>query len=1529
MPGPGGRPLSEVSPMERRRNSPSFNQATKKMMHNGDSSPFDTSPFGASISPRLFWQERDPCSPSRSSIENRNPYDSRDSSPSLAKRKSIENLKRASRVKNSNMFAREHKQDYDPSRVPLIERPLAAGRPLSMQNLANFSRNQGSEKVSLLNDSINGATAGKMLPPSSPTKFPPPARSDGSQSPSKEQGSPFKSSLSRRSRFTLTMPNSGFDPERGVWSEDEDLTNVSSQSLHRYAKSVTFDAAPPQVNEYEQPTPDPSSVASGSREGSYSSMEDEEEDISFDLSMDHEDSFDASLEDTEKTPVVLPEDWRFMSPSAANDDLAHNADDVFEREEGSPAPTAIPTLPANAPPAPLRTDSANSSGERRPLPPVPGIHPFRRRSDSANSSTLSATADRLSRSSTPRLLPTPPPASSISKDELQGIGASDMSLEDRLKLLVLQEEENSQNQESLREQRIRGGGSSEKSVEKEDENGSGIQIYEDCQEEARQEESQEESQEDITQENETEESRPRISRDSILRKVKSQNQYFDDYSSPFSSPEHLYDGSGYDPDVPLPSLEDETSYVDDEEDESSVIIKQEEDDEIDVYAIPDLYSQHQEQTAMLDKHLSQTLDFSMLQSSNPQDGKDGEDEEGDDDDASHYSSPSTAEKEDVMSNLDETSSGQSTPRPASVLEPPQSPKGGQRGPRMSVTEFASLLGDAQEFNHNDFSHGLGSFMSSESDAKNSIPETEARKSIPDPEISNKIAAIRRSLQRSPTPEEDELKIPKARQQEQEQDAGQDEESEPHTPESVIRHSFEESPRHESPAIPERQATIKAPGSGLKTRPSLTPADTATMAATRRIVSGERYAVPPIPDRHRDRPSLSLPAEEDSESTDESSSDNNSGSALTVPSEIGVQRKTSLVQLDIPLGNNDEGLGMGLDKEFDRVIEAQKMAFDASFSQLDSSSSQLGSPGAEYGGFSPQNSTPTRKQPRYLMRQNTKVVVASSRNIPDLDSEEIDAANRGTRSAGPSPRKPSQTTWTTEPWNGKMRRRSIRQASGTRQRKRQSGPQPPLPGQQSNVLENVGENDATSSGDEFEDGEERGRLFVKVVGVKDLELPLPKRERSYFALTLDNGLHCVTTSWLELGKNAPIGQEFELVVLEDLEFQLTLQTKLEEPKRHPVVNHSPTKSPKAPRQSTFSKVFSSPRKRKELELRHQLEAQQIAQKQAQARNVMSEPPTAWELQHKLVAKDGSFARAYVSLKDHEQQSFGRPYTVDIPCFNEWATEDASSVKSKRSATNVGYQRRPPYKIGKLELQLLFVPKPKGAKDEDMPKSMNGCLRELKEAEAASSRTWEGYLSQQGGDCPYWRRRFFKLAGSKLTAYHESTLQPRATINLAKVVKVIDDKSSLIQKEASAKGGGRRKSAFAEEEEGYMFVEEGFRIRFANGETIDFYADSAAQKDEWMKVLGDAIGKDSKSVKGWTDLVLAKEKAQAARHQHQVSRRASTSPSKVAAVGRKAVHKHTHSQPMNAAPPPLEKDARHQNPEHTTRRADMPQTRSMIF
>jgi hypothetical protein len=134
---------------------------------------------------------------------------------------------------------------------------------------------------------------------------------------------------------------------------------------------------------------------------------------------------------------------------------------------------------------------------------------------------------------------------------------------------------------------------------------------------------------------------------------------------------------------------------------------------------------------------------------------------------------------------------------------------------------------------------------------------------------------------------------------------------------------------------------------------------------------------------------------------------------------------------------------------------------------------------------------TTFQKGYLMRQNTKVIIASNRNFSDESQRPLSpnsqanppAAGKGMR----SPRKSSagEKFLTTEPWNGKTRRKSSRRSSG--RKSNVGGPAPPLPGHESSL----GKVDEYMTTDESGDGEERGRLFVKVVGVKELDLPLPR------------------------------------------------------------------------------------------------------------------------------------------------------------------------------------------------------------------------------------------------------------------------------------------------------------------------------------------------------------------------------------------------------------------------------------------------------
>ncbi|CAI7638372.1 unnamed protein product [Penicillium glandicola] len=1308
--GSGQRPLSEVSPMAQRRNSPSWNQVTK--MPRGESPAYDVSSLSKNASPRLFWKGRDSPSPFPKGAENKAPYDP-EGCYFPSKRPSLENLKRVSKVKNHSMFL-EGGQEYDPASVVFPQRPLASGRSPQRDSQMNVAKSQFDEDT---------------------TRIPRPS------SPSKDQASPSKSSLSRGSRY-----GKGFDPQNDIWSE-------YGSAGHRHAKSVTFDHAPPQINEYEMTTPDLSSVASESRENSYES--EEEGDLSFEAesSIERDDSFDASLEDIEKTPVVLPEDWRFMSPSTNSDgepfieDVEEDSTDdrPISREGGSSQHT--------------RVESLDSNGERRPLPPLPSVN--RMSGPRPSSAGKLAGAFELG-SAGQRVLPAPPAPASYTKSDIPGA----VSIEERLRLMRLHESDDDDTHDDHAE-------NIEEPLElpRADENLA--------------------SKDDTHTDDKAKDnffSPPRISRDSILRGIRKGDNYeddsFDEYSEIASSPQR-YDN--YDPDVPIPSMET------DDDDSSSVIIKQEEHDE-DLYSITDYYQN------MSDNSLS---------------SRDQRAKYDEDSNYSLRSAAEAAEHERAAHDSHKQGSEQTTPSAEAQVD---------------AEKPAQPNEDSQEYKGPNASQDEPFDM----------------------------ASIRQSLARPITPE-----------------MQQDEASEPSTPDSVIRHPIEDDdhededeeeeeaqeeeelePEHyessSDESVPEPIATIRAPGAGLKTRPSLTPADMQSMAATRRQISGQH--APPVP-------SLTKQISNDSNPSDREDKQIDLPPKLGMPKDLA-QRQSSCLKLDIPFSIQEESLGFGLDKEFDRVIESQKVAFHLALSQSPGSvppSQAIASKDPVTPGNSAKPAdSPTPKQRGYLMRQNTKVIIASSRNEEEGPASEHTAQDpRGTRSAGSSPRKPSQQTWTTVPWNGSPRRPSIKPGNGIPKKKPVpgAGGVPPLPGQPSNVQEAAAtteENEPTIP-ESFEDGEERGRLFVKVVGLKYCDLPLPRGERSYFALTLDNGLHCVTTSWLEMGKSAPIGQEFELIVQNDLEFQLTLQMKIDESKFQ---TQEPASSPSRQKASALSRVFASPRRRKELDIKHQMQSQQQKAKDVNA--------PVYERLRNLVARDGSFGRAYVALSDHEQEAFGRPHIVDVACFNEWAVEEQmSSVKSKKSATSINTQRRPPYKIGKLEVQLLFVPKPKGSKDEDMPKSMNACIREMRDAESIAARSWEGFLSQQGGDCPYWRRRFFKLQGSKLTAFHETTRQPRATINLAKASKLIDDRSSLLQKETNTKGGSRRKSAFAEEEEGYMFVEEGFRIRFGNGEVIDFYADSPAAKEGWLRVMSEAVGKGSSSgngaLKPWADLVLKRERS----------------------------------------------------------------------
>ena len=1074
------KPLAELSPVAQRRNSPSYvlnskviepslqnvslggtNVMIQKSAFGRESSPFDPSPF-ATNSSRLYWQNRDSASPTRVNVENRSPIDNRDGSPSPTKRSSLENLKRASRVKNSNMFAREHQQAYDPTSSPNVERPLASGRPLSVQVHGNAYGGRGLEGLRK-GQPLEGGKVSVHSPPKSPSKLD--DTSEFFSTPSKSHVSPTKSSLSSKSKYGQVLV---LDTENSTWSEDEEASPdrelPPGKSLHRHAKSVTFDAAPPQINEYEMTTPDPSSVASGSREGSYESADNEDDSYDRGSSIERDDSFDESLEDTDKTPVVLPEDWRFMSPADANDDLAAHVENPFGGIESSPAPAAIASSAVDARLSPTRTDSANSNGERRPLPPLPalGMSTFpRARSNSASS--LAATAERASGA---RGLPCQPRPASISKSDIHEMAGCSMSLEDRIRLMMTQDTEEAKSPaQDQRERRLRRGTPS-KSPEYVENEGSETEVRVD-----------EAENDDIADLGEYK-LPPRISRESILRKVKSQRQLLHQEEYEFSSPApESIDNENFlgnlDPDVPLPSLEVDTETNDAED---SVRIKQEDDgeeSEVDVYSIPDLYSQQREAGSYMDSlDGHQAFEEALSHLSNEQD----------DDDESRYSEDLRVDGQEVpLPSPKSLTEDEGPPTPRALYPVRNSDQAVvQPDDGISLPHFGSMLAEKG------FGFGLESYMTPTPPINHDRVDAAPTSPLPLPGS---------QWERPVTPEAQTNLMHFT-------DKWNDSCNEPQTPDSVIRHPIASLPKPESPSIPEPVATIKAAGTKLKTRPSITPADTQSMAATRRQVSGEVSHQTLIPEKSEPQTSAISEAQEacaGEERKESLAEDCGETETFKV-----TKRKSSLVPLEISVEKSDGGLGIGLNREFDRVIEAQKVAFSFLSPELGPTQKHGSSGCAEYMAgqeFKPilpsVANVPRTVQKGYLMRQNTKVVIASSASN-DSSGESIDnhpAQPRGTRSAGNSPRKSAHAQpWTTEPWNGKTRRKSLRLSGSSPQKKPVAGAAPPLPGQLSNVttgLLSLTEDEAVLGAEESDESGERGIVFVKVVRVKDLDLPLPK------------------------------------------------------------------------------------------------------------------------------------------------------------------------------------------------------------------------------------------------------------------------------------------------------------------------------------------------------------------------------------------------------------------------------------------------------
>ncbi|VVT53733.1 uncharacterized protein SAPINGB_P003722 [Magnusiomyces paraingens] len=480
-----------------------------------------------------------------------------------------------------------------------------------------------------------------------------------------------------------------------------------------------------------------------------------------------------------------------------------------------------------------------------------------------------------------------------------------------------------------------------------------------------------------------------------------------------------------------------------------------------------------------------------------------------------------------------------------------------------------------------------------------------------------------------------------------------------------------------------------------------------------------------------------------------------------------------------------------------------------------------------------------------------------------------------------------------------------------------------------------------------DPEDRGRLFVRVEGLQNLQLPILSHRNPRFNMTLDNGVQSVTIDSLPITATNPgVNQEFELVVGEDLQFILTFQAFQDPAKNTPPLKTeeeiraerereriemqkeaeeerkrlllqgqerlrrekeardaeaaaaaasqptTPQGSPK--KQSKFRSIFSSPKKKHSAAL-------SAASQQGLSQNAIRSTTTTRAIQNTtalrtrdlaappklnilkpsiskpsppakkpkdiwegLVGPHGEFGRCYLVESQYEKEVYGRSRTFNITLYNEWAYKEVTmfdmnkeNTKSNGSDISTGSDSLFPHagstsnsliikkvplepsKIASLQITFMYIPR--ATMGGKLPPSMKAAIRELSLMKTYKSISLDGYLSQEGGDCNYWRRRWFTLRGAELVGHTEDTKKVRSVMNLTNVSSIVDfDQMSPQDK--------REMMASC------LYYDRAFRVTFKDGEEITFYADSIDSKDAWFEALNISVTYCTGNSYEWTDVVI---------------------------------------------------------------------------
>lgn len=282
----------------------------------------------------------------------------------------------------------------------------------------------------------------------------------------------------------------------------------------------------------------------------------------------------------------------------------------------------------------------------------------------------------------------------------------------------------------------------------------------------------------------------------------------------------------------------------------------------------------------------------------------------------------------------------------------------------------------------------------------------------------------------------------------------------------------------------------------------------------------------------------------------------------------------------------------------------------------------------------------------------------------------------------------------------------------------------------------------------------GTIFVKVLGVESLSLPMPKEETS-FCVTLDNGIDYIRTPYTVFKEGAKVNQEFALVEHANFEFALGVEIR-RDAHINKMIQTNANPAPAVPRPAVASRasmvletgsiqsssrglksLFQSPRKMSK------------APKTLVATEAVPEPAASQDnIARYFTDGDSTIGRTHIAFKPIAKNCDARLLEIRYPMFGMHHAAPApvtgaslpviTTHRGTRHSVQTLPRPAPPpapvrKQVCKITLQIFRLPPLPGLADDQLPQSIDECLRGMRHHAWHEHEYHQGVMTQKGGDC----------------------------------------------------------------------------------------------------------------------------------------------------------------------------------------------------